>query len=145
VNVGRARTEGVEVYVEADPLDWLMVYANYTYTHTEDLDTFKPLRRFPHNRVAGGVVVTWDKLRVFAEALVVSEQFETPTNVRSFNRGHHRIDVGGTYQIWGRAGIMERAELIARFNNITDERYNEVFGFPAPRFNCLIGLRVAFQ
>ena len=145
VNVGRARTEGVEFYVEADPLDWVMVWANYTYTHTEDLDTFKPLRRFPHNRYAGGVVVTWDKLRVFAEALVVSEQFETPLNVRSFNRGYHRIDVGGTYQIWGRAGIMERAELIARFNNITDERYNEVFGFPAPRFNCLIGLRVAFQ
>ena len=145
VNVGRAKTEGVEVYVEIDPVDWLMVYANYTYTHTEDLDTFKPLRRFPQNRYAAGAVFTWDKLRLFMEAIVVSEQFESATNVRSFNPGHHRVDFGGTYQLWGRAGIMERAELIARFNNITNERYDEVLGFPAPRFNCLIGLRVAFQ
>ena len=145
VNVGRAETEGVEVYAEGDPTDWLTAYANYTYTHTEDLLTFKPLRRFPRNRWATGVTFTWDKLRLFAEAVVVSKQFETATNARSYNRGHHRLDFGGSYLLWGRAGIMERAELIARFNNITDERYNEVFGFPAPGFNCLIGLRVAFQ
>jgi vitamin B12 transporter len=145
VNVGRARTEGVEVYVEGDPVDWLTLYANYTYTHTEDLDTFKPLRRIPHNTWATGAVVTWDRVRLFAEAIVVSEQFETPVGPRSFNPGYHRLDVGGSYRLWGRAGIMERAELIARFNNITDERYAEAFGFPAPGFNCLIGLRVAFQ
>ena len=40
---------------------------------------------------------------------------------------------------------MERAELIARFNNITDERYAEVLGFPAPPFNALVGVRVTFQ
>jgi vitamin B12 transporter len=145
VNVGRAETEGVEVYAEVDPVDWLTLYANYTYTRTEDLDTLKPLRRFPHNRYAAGVVFTWDKLRLFAEAVVVSEQFESELNARSYNPGHHRLDFGGSYQLWGRAGIMEKAELIARFNNITDERYDEVFGFPAPGFNCLIGLRVAFQ
>ena len=145
VNVGRAETEGVEVYVEADLVDWLTLYANYTYTRTEDLDTLKPLRRFPHNRYAAGAVFTRDKLRLFVEALVVSEQFESPVNARSYNPGHHRLDFGGSYQLWGRAGIMERAELIARFNNITDERYDEVLGFPAPGFNCLIGLRVAFR
>ena len=145
VNVGRAVTEGVEVYAEVDPMDWLTFYANYTYTRTEDLVTFRPLRRFPRNKWATGAAFTWDKLRLFVEAIVVGEQFESETLLRSYNPGYHRVDVGGTYQIWGRAGIMERAELIARFNNITDERYTEVFGFPAPRFNCLIGLRVAFQ
>ena len=144
-NIGTAKSEGVEVYGEIDPVDWLTVYANYTYTRTEDLQTFKPLRRFPHNRWATGATFRWDTLTLFAEAVVVSEQFESATNVRSYNRGHHRVDVGGTYQLWGRWGLMEKAELTARFNNITDERYHEIFGFPAPGFNCLIGLRVAFQ
>jgi vitamin B12 transporter len=144
-NVGRARTEGVEVYVEGDPVDWLTLYANYTYTHAEDRVTFLPLRRVPQNRWATGAVFTWDRLRLFAEAIVVSDQFETPTGPKSFNPGYHRVDFGGSYLIWGRRGIMERAELIARFTNITDEKYSEVFGFPAPRFNALIGLRVAFQ
>ena len=145
VNVGRARTQGVEVYIEGDLVDWLTLYANYTYTHTEDLDSFKPLRRIPHNKGATGAVFTWDRLKLFAEAIVVSEQFETPVGPRSYNPGHHRVDFGGSYLLWGRARIMERAELIARFNNITDERYAEAFGFPAPGFNCLIGVRVAFQ
>ena len=145
VNVGRARTEGVEIYVEGDPVDWLTLYASYTYTHTEDLDTFKPLRRIPRNKWATGAVFTWDRLKLFAEAIVVSEQFETTIGPRSFNPGHHRVDLGGSYRLWGRAGIMERTELIARFNNITDERYAETFGFPAPGFNCLIGVRVAFD
>jgi vitamin B12 transporter len=145
VNVGRARTQGVEVYIEGDPFDWLTLYANYTYTRTEDLDTFKPLRRIPHNKWATGAVFTWDRLKLFAEAIVVSEQFETAIGPRSFNPGHHRVDFGGSYRLWGRAGIMERAELVARFNNITDERYAEAFGFPAPGFNCLIGFRVAFN
>ena len=145
VNVGKAKTEGVEVYVEGDPFDWLTLYANYTYTHAEDLAVHDPLRRVPRNKWATGATFTWDKLRLFAEAIVVSEQFETKNAPRSFNPGYHRVDFGGAYQIWGRLGIMEKAELIARFNNITDEKYTEVFGFPAPRFNCLIGLRVAFQ
>jgi vitamin B12 transporter len=145
VNVGRAKTEGVEVHAEGDPVDWLTLYATYTYTHTEDLDTFKPLRRFPRNRWTAGATFTWDKLRLFVETVVVSRQFESATIPRSYNPGHHRVDVGGSYQLWGRAGIMERAELVARFNNITDEGYAEVFGFPAPGFNGLIGLRVAFQ
>jgi len=144
-NVGQAVTEGVEFYSEADPLDVLTLYATYTYTVAEDRTTHKPLRRVPMNRYTAGASFTWDKLRLFAEATIVSEQFESATNLKSYNPGHHRVDVGGSYQLWGRAGVMERAELIARFNNITNEGYKEVFGFPAPGFNCMIGLRVAFQ
>jgi vitamin B12 transporter len=144
-NVGRAVTEGVEFYSEVFPVDWLSLYANYTYTDTEDIDTHKPLRRFPRHRWNTGVTYTWDKLQLFVEAILTTKQFESATAVRSYNPGYHRIDVGGSYQLWGRYGVMERADLIARFNNIMDERYTEVFGFPAPPFNAMVGLRVAFK
>ena len=144
-NVGKAVSEGIEFYSEADPLDVLSLFFNYTYTVAQDTITHKPLRRIPHNKFSTGATFTWDKLRLFVEATIVSEQFESATNLKSYNPGHHRVDVGGSYQLWGRLGVMERAELIARFNNITDEGYKEVFGFPAPGFNAMIGLRVAFQ
>ena len=144
-NVGRAITEGVEAYADVDPVDWLTLYANYTFTETEDIATHKPLRRFPRHRWNTGAVFTWDKLRAFAEAVVATKQFESETGIRSYNPGYYRIDLGFSYQIWGRLGIMERAELIARFNNVTDQRYEEVLGFPAPPFNALVGLRVTFQ
>jgi vitamin B12 transporter len=145
LNAGRAVSEGVEAYGEVNPFDWLTLYANYTYTWTEDLATEKPLRRFPRHRWNTGATFTWDKLTLFAEALITTKQFETAVGTRSYNPGYYRVDLGGAYLLWGRFGVMERAELIARFNNLTDERYTEVLGFPAPRFNALVGLRVAFQ
>ena len=145
-NVGRAVTEGVEFYSNVTPVDWLSLYANYTYTESEDIATHLPLRRFPRHRWTTGATVTWDRWQLFAEALAVTRQFETPAATgKNFNDGYFRIDLGGSYKIWGRAWFMERIDLIARFNNITDERYEEVQGFPAAPFNALIGVRIAFQ
>jgi vitamin B12 transporter len=147
-NVGRAITEGVEFTAEANPIDSLSLYANYTFTRTQDIDTGFPLRRFPRHHYAAGATYTWDKLTLFTEAVIVNRQFETATpgfTGQNYNRGWYRIDLGGTYQLWGRYGSMERAEIFARFNNITDARYSEVLGFPAPPFNALIGLRFAFN
>jgi vitamin B12 transporter len=146
-NVGRAISEGVEFYSEVSPVDWLTLSANYTYTESEDIATGKPLRRFPRHRWNTGATFTWDRLTLFGEAIVTTRQFETPTAAtgQNFNPGYFRIDLGGSYKLWGRLGIMERIDLIARFNNITDERYTEVQGFPAPPFNALVGVRIAFQ
>ena len=146
-NVGRATTEGVELYSELVPVDWLSIYANYTFTDSEDAATRKPLRRVPRHRWATGAGVTWDRLSVFADAYLVTRQFETAfaATGKNFNDGYFRIDLGGSYKIWGRAWLMERIDLIARFNNITDERYEEVQGFPAPPFHALVGVRIAFQ
>jgi vitamin B12 transporter len=148
-NVGRAITEGVEFSSEVYPVDWLSLYANYTYTETEDIATHKPLRRFPRHRWATGATFTWDRLTLFAEAVAVTRQFEVvnapAATGKNFNDGWFRIDLGGSYKIWGRAWLMERIDLIARFNNITDERYEEALGFKAPPFNALIGVRMAFN
>ena len=57
-NVGRARTQGLESYLEVDLVDWLTLYANYTFTDTEDLDTGLELRRFPRHLIKAGVTVT---------------------------------------------------------------------------------------
>jgi len=97
-----------------------------------------------HTQLPGGKGVP-DPTNLFAETTLATKQFETAVGTRSFNRGYYRIDLGGSYQIWGRLGIMERAELIARFNNVTDERYTEVLGFPAPPVNAMVGVRVTFN
>src|SRR5581483_5190859 len=120
VNVGRAVTDTVESYAELDPLDWLTLYVNYTHNDTEDLATGLPLRRLaPHRWNAGVVVTPIERLSLFAQAYVVSSQFEAEGQPR--NPGYHRIDIGGTWRLWGRAGVMERLELFARIDNVTDE------------------------
>jgi vitamin B12 transporter len=142
-NVGSAQSEGVEVYVEAEPLDWVLAWVNYTYTDTEDVSTGLPLRRFARHRWNTGVQVTpWPRLSLFAQAHVTSSQFESAAVGK--NPGYHRIDVGGTYLLSGRVGKLERLELTARIENVTDESYDEVKGFKAPGFNALVGLRAYF-
>jgi vitamin B12 transporter len=140
-NVGRAQTEGVEFSVEADPVDWLSAYLNYTYTDTEDITNDLPLRRFaPHRWNVGLAVTPLERLSVFAQATVVSSQFESSFAGR--NPGHHRIDVGGTLRILGRTGPIQKAELTLRIENVTDEKYDEVLGFRALGLYALAGLRV---
>ncbi len=142
-NVGRARTQGVETSLEVEPLDWLLLYVNYTNTSTRDLITGQPLRRFPeHVWNAGLTVRPLPVLELFAQAHVASSHLEAP-GVR--NPGWHRIDVGGRWRLLGRRGVLEGLHLTARVENVTDESYEEVFGFRAPGFNALVGLRAEFQ
>lgn len=140
-NQGGARTKGIESYAELEPLDWLLLYANYTFTRTHN-NSGRELQSFARNRWNTGLALTpLERLSLFAQAHVVSSH-------RAFvgrNPGYHRIDVGGTYRLWGRAGAMERLELTARVENLTDEVYDEVQGFRALGWNAMVGLRASFR
>jgi vitamin B12 transporter len=143
-NVGRASTEGVEVYLEVDPLPWLSVYGSYTYVDARDITAGTELRRVPRNSWATGLVGTpHERLRLFVQAKVVSSQLESTFAGR--NPGYYRLDVGGTFRILGKVGYLGGLDLTARIDNVTDQRYDEVQGFPALGINALVGLRATFN
>jgi vitamin B12 transporter len=143
-NVGRARIQGVESYAAFDPLDWLGFYVNYTYLDAEDLDTGQELRRVPRNTVNTGVTVTpWSRLSLFMQANVLSSQLESGFAGR--NPGYYRIDTGGTLLLAGRHGMLNRLEMTVRIQNLTNQSYDEVLGFPALGINAMVGLRAYLQ
>jgi len=149
-NVGRARTEGFETYAEVEPWDWLLLHTNYTFTDTEDETNGGDLVRIPRHRWTGGVTVTpHPKLSLFAQAYVVSRQFDPVAGPGgtggSHNPGHYRVDVGGTLTLLERVRRLERLELTARIQNVTDNTYEEVFGFRSPGFFAMVGLRAQFR
>jgi len=143
-NFGRARVQGVEAYASFDPLDWLGFYANYTYLHAKDLETDQDLPRVPSNAGNVGVTVTpWTRLRLFMQVNVVSSQLESEFAGR--NPGYYRIDAGGTFLLVGQYGKLNRLEFTARIQNLTNQNYSEVLGFPSPGINALMGLRAYFK
>ncbi len=143
VNVGRARSEGVEFSVEVDLLDTLTFVGTYTYTETEDLQTGRPLRRFPPHRYTFALTWTpWRALTLFSEVLVVSSQFEREGLPR--NPGYHRVDLGGRYRLIERRGAWPALEAFARLNNATDQSYMEVLGFRALGIHVLAGLEARY-
>jgi len=143
VNVAKAHTEGFEVVAEADlPAD-LRLSFNYTHTETRDLMAHTPLRRVAPDVFNLGL--EWNpsrRLTLFAQAFIVSSQFESAGFPR--NPAYHHIDIGGTYRIVDKQGLYPAVDFIARINNVTDERYMEVFGFRALGINALAGLRASY-
>jgi vitamin B12 transporter len=142
-NVGRARTAGIEFSSEVDVLPNLVASLNYTYTDSENLATDRPLPREPRHRWDIGL--TWEpisKLSLFTQVHVVSEQFEQFGEV--YNSGYTRVDIGGTWRILERTGWLQKLELTARIQNLLNEGYAEVRGFPALGINALVGLRASF-
>jgi vitamin B12 transporter len=143
VNAGRARSKGVEAGGEVDILPNLVASFTYTYTDTDNLSTNRPLARIPRN--AGSAGLTFEpipRLSLFAQVYVVSRQFDSYGDI--YNSGHTRVDAGGTYRIVNQLGWLQRLELVARAQNILNEKYAEVHGFPALGANFLIGLRAGF-
>ena len=142
-NVGRARSAGIEFTSEVDVLPNLIASLNYTYTDSENLATDRPLPREPRHR--WNIGLTWEpisKLSLFTQVHVVSEQFEQFGEV--YNSGYTRVDIGGTWRILEQTGWLQKLELTARIQNLLNEGYAEVRGFPALGINALVGLRASF-
>jgi len=142
-NVGRARSAGVEFTSEVDVLPNLVASLNYTYTDSENLATDRLLPREPRHR--WNIGLTWEpiaKLSLFTQVHVVTEQLEAFGEV--YNSGHTRVDVGGTWRILERMGLLKKLELTARIQNLLNEGYAEVRGFPALGINALVGVRASF-
>lgn len=146
VNIGRARSAGIEFTSEADLTDTLTASVNYTYTDSENLTTDRLLPREPRHR--WNIGLAWQplpRLSLFSQVHVVSEQFE-PTGGREgvYNSGHTRVDVGGSYRLVNRYAFLQGLDLTARIQNLLNEGYAEVRGFPALGINALVGLKASF-
>jgi vitamin B12 transporter len=142
VNAGKARSAGVEFTSEVDLLDTLVASVGYTFTDSEILATRHPIPREPEHRWNLGL--TWEPLRrlaLFTQAQVVTRQWDTSS---VYNTGHTRVDVGGTYRLVDRYHDLQSLDLTARVQNLLNEGYAEVRGFPALGVNALVGLRAAF-
>ncbi len=138
VNAGKARSAGIEFTSEVDLLDTLVASVNYTYTDSEILATRHPIPREPAHR--WNVGLTWEPLRrlsLFTQVHVVTQQWE-PNVV--YNSGHTRVDLGGSYRLVNRYAFLQALDLTARIQNVLNEGYAEVRGFPALGINAPVGL-----
>jgi len=142
-NVGRARAQGLEFTTEADLLANLVATVNYTFTESKDLTTGNPLPRVPKH--SWNLGLTWEPIRrlsLFTQLYIRSSQFDNFGEIS--NRGYTRVDLGGTYRLLDRYGLLRALEVTARIQNLLNERYAEVHGFPALGTNFLFGLRALF-
>src|SRR5215470_13402531 len=90
INVGSARSAGIEFTGEMDLLPNLVGSVNYTYTDSKDLQTRRWLPREPQHRWNFGL--TWEpipRLSLFTQVHVVTQQWEPLGEV--YNSGYTRV------------------------------------------------------
>ena len=144
-NVGKARSEGVELEASVTPMDGLVVGLAYTYTDAEDRTTGNPLPRVAKNALA--VTATWEPLpglTLSGELQVLSSQFEAPGQPR--NSGYTVVNAAAAYRLpIKRWGFLSNITLHVRATNLFNEDYAEVAGFPALGTWVVGGVRATFD
>ena len=153
INLERASARGVELVTAARPLRSIRVMASYTFLRSRleqaasalNPEVGLPLLRRP--RHSGSFEAGWteEKFDIMVDGSLVGRRrdFDPVTFARFdpaggaiFNDGYAKLNASGSYR------LRRPLTLFARVENILNQNYEEILGFPAYRLNFAIGLRV---
>jgi vitamin B12 transporter len=134
LNLGAAETQGLEIELRAQPIADLTFAASYTYLDAEktsSADISQPqgarLPRRPRNEVyVSGSYLWWKKLRTTIAAKFVNAREEINFGGPNLDiEDYSFVNVAAEYE------INPHMSIFGRIDNLTNEHYAEVFGFPA--------------
>jgi len=147
LNLGEARTQGVEAELSVTPVTDLVLHATYTYLDAEKTSAAEVsqlqgarLPRRPRNEAYFSASYLWCKrLRTTVEAKFVNAREELNFGAPNFDiEDYAFVNFAAEYE------INPRFSIFGRIDNLTNEQYAEVFGFPALGRAAYGGFRVRF-
>jgi outer membrane cobalamin receptor len=153
VNFDRASARGLELIASARPALHLSVIGSYTFLRSRLDRSFDPTNRevgFPllrRPRHSGSLEIGWTAPQYDLSldgSFVGNRRDIDPVSGSGFdhsgrailNSGYAKLNLTGSYR------ISRFARIFARVENLLDQDYQEVLGFPAYRLNFSAGLRV---
>jgi vitamin B12 transporter len=134
-NNGHTTAQGVELEADFSPISSVNIRAVYTYDRTKDLATGQELLRRPQN--AGSLMAAWqatDALSLTAKLRGVGDRLDS---------GGHVLAAYATADLGAQYAVTPQLTIEARIINISDTRYEEVYGYGTPRRSAYGG--VAFK
>ena len=141
VNIGRARTRGVEAAGEIKPGERIRLKLAYTRLEALDLDSGAALQRRPNDLVSAGA--DWSPSDRWDIHFAV---VHTGTREDRDYSGFDAWNVTLPAYTLANAAISFRVspgwQAFLRFDNLLNARYEPVFGYGAPGFCVYFGLRI---
>ena len=147
LNLGAARTQGLEAELRANPITGLTIMASYTYldaVKTDARDIAQPpgsrLPRRPRNEGYASISYLWCKaLRTTLEGKFVNAREELMFAAPNFDiEDYSFMNFAAEYE------VNPHFTVFGRIDNLTNEHYAEVFGFPALGRAIYGGAKVRF-
>jgi len=135
-NIGRARSRGLEIAAN-ERIGGLHAALSYTFLRATDEASGQPLARRPKN--SGSLSLGYDRGRAGAE-LVVTRTGSRPdvNDLVPFGTVTNGAFTVADLTLHWNAGALSP---YLKIENLTNVRYQEVFGFPSPSRRAVIGLR----
>jgi vitamin B12 transporter len=158
-NIQAARTNGVELVMTLKPIKGWTASGTYTYLETEVTDdggiggqnTFlkgKPLLRRPRHSGSVSLGYTGGRFSAAAALFVkgdsVDRDFSRSGSPRVTLDGYEKLDLSFAYTLFKDVIGLREITWKTRFQNVLNERYEEVFGFSSPRLSALTGIEVRY-
>jgi vitamin B12 transporter len=133
-NLGSFRSQGIELIASLTPLPNLTIDVNYTYLDarkTSEADITQPngarFPRQPRQQVHGSISYLWfDRLLTSFEVDSVNARQE-----ENFGSANFNIEDYTVMRMTAEYKVTEWVKIFGRIDNLADEKYSEVFGFPA--------------
>jgi vitamin B12 transporter len=147
LNLGAAETQGLEAELHAQPIPDLVFTASYTYldaekTSSKDISQLQGARlpRRPRNEIYVSASYLWYKrLRTTIEAKFVNAREELNFGGPNFDiEDYSFVNIAAEYE------VNPHLSIFGRIDNLTNEQYSEVFGFPALGRAAYGGVKVRF-
>jgi len=120
-NIGRARSQGLEVRLLLRPMDALKLQAAYTWLDAVNEETGARLPSRPRSRFVASLDYRIGAFSALAEYLYVSERYDAGLNRTMASYG--LVNLKGEYR------FSPQVALFARMENLGDESYEEAAGY----------------
>lgn len=139
-NIGRAHSDGVESFVEYEPVKSLTLRADYTYTEATDDVLEQELLRRPKHKAS--LNATWRPMNAFSASATVltlgswidgNRDFSVP---RLTAAGYTIVNVAVSFD------INEHCSVFGRIDNLFDRHFENPVGFLQPALGAFAGVRV---
>ena len=131
-NVGRARSQGVELDHRVKLWEGLYFNTNYTYTHSIDRDTNKRLARVPRHQGKFGLTYDYRRVHFSGDWIWVGSR-EDSNAVRLDE--YTRLDLALFYD------LTKFVQIYSRIENATNDKYFEANGFDMPHAGFFVGIK----
>jgi len=141
MNIGKAKTHGLEAFVAAQITDRLQVRTDYTHTVAIDADTGAELQRRPRDKTS--ISLVWqptNELTLSATALWVSGWFDFDRF--GFALAPFKSDPYKIVNLAANYAINENLTVFGRIDNLFNEHYQDPIGFEKTGLGVYGGIRV---
>ena len=156
-NLTEAESNGYETEVTLTPVGEWSASGSYTFAkprvtrvssdYSGDQRPGDALLRRPQQ--SGAATLTWSRPR-FASVSVMGSyvgerpdmdftQFPSPVVTLP---EYVKVDLAGSYSLFRSSSNKASVDITLRVDNVLDRKYEDVFGFPAPRRTYLVGARI---